>query len=91
MTYNTTDGEQHYFANDGSNWRSTASPVSTKEAREQDAAQDEAVEGAQGPAASNEVTLGQSVVEGSEPDNNGGEVTEGEGDKSETEDDGETK
>lgn len=82
--HNTTDGEQHFFANDGTNWRSTASAVSTKEAREQDAAQDEAVEGAQGPAASNEVTLGQSVVEGSESSNNGGEVTEGESDEDES-------
>jgi len=73
--HNTTDGEQHYFANDGTDWRSTASAVSTKEAREQDAAQD-GVNG-DGPAATNEVTLGQSVVEGSESQNNGGEVTEG--------------
>ena len=74
--HNTTDGELHYFANDGTDWRSTSSPVSTEEAREQDAAQD-AGDGS-GPAASNEVTLGQSVVEGSESQNNGGEVTEGE-------------
>lgn len=65
--HNTTDGEQHYFANDGTDWRSTASAVSTKEAREQDAAQDGTAE--EGPAASNEVTLSQSVVEGSESSN----------------------
>jgi len=67
--HNTTDGEQHFFANDGTDWRSTASPVSTKEAREQDEAQD--VQG-DGPAAANEVKLGWSVVEGSE-ESNGGE------------------
>lgn len=82
--HNTTDGEQHFFANDGTDWRSTASAVSTKEAREQDAAQDEAVEGAQGPAASNEVTLGQSVVEGSEASN-------GDSEDDESEDDSDTK
>lgn len=81
--HNTTDGERHYFANDGTDWRSTASAVSTTEAREQDAAQDEKT--GNGPAASNEVTLGQSVVEGSESQNNDGEVTEGEPEDAEEE------
>lgn len=82
--HNTTDGELHYFANDGTEWRSTPSAVSTTEAREQDAAQD-GTDG-DGPGATNEVTLGQSVVEGSESQNNGGKVTEGESRKDESED-----
>lgn len=84
--HNTTDGELHYFANDGTDWRSTASAVSTKEAREQDKAVDEAAAEGDGPSATNEVTLGQSVVEGSESQNNGGEVTEGKSDEDEPED-----
>lgn len=67
--HNTTDGEQHYFANDGSDWRSTASAVSTTEAREQDAAQDAGSGEADSPAANNETYLGHSVVEGSESRN----------------------
>jgi hypothetical protein len=67
--HNTTDGEQHFFANDGTDWRSTAGPVSTKEAREVDAAQDEAAAEGDGPAGTNDLKLGWSVVEGSESQN----------------------
>lgn len=84
--HNTTDGELHLFANDGTNWRSTASAVSSKEAREQDAAVDEAARQGDGPAATNEGRLESSVLEDSESENNDGEVTEGEGDESESED-----
>lgn len=76
--HNTTDGELHLFANDGSDWRSTAGPVSTKEARERDAAVDEAAAKGDGPTGTNDLKLGWSVVEGSESQNNDGEVTEGE-------------
>jgi hypothetical protein len=68
--FNTTDGEKHLFANDGSDWRSTAGPVSTKEAREIDSALDEAGRNGGGPAAANEVRLASSIVEGSEESNN---------------------
>lgn len=68
--HNTTDGELHLFANDGSDWRSTAGPVSTKEAREIDSALDEAAAKGDGPAAANEVRLASTIVEGSEESNN---------------------
>jgi hypothetical protein len=58
--------EVHLFANDGTDWKSTRSPVNADEARAADqAVEDKASEG-QGPAASNDTKLAHSVVEGSE-------------------------
>lgn len=70
MAQNTTDGDKHYFANDGTDWRSTAGPVSSKEAREVDAELDEDGRNGAGPSATNEVRLGGTIVEGSEESNN---------------------
>lgn len=70
MTYNTTDGEKHYFANDGTDWRSTAGPVSTKEAREAELALDDEAREGEGFSATNETRLANTIVEGSEESNN---------------------
>lgn len=70
MTKNTTDGELHYFANDGTDWRSTAGPVSTKEAREADKALDDEAREADGFSATNETRLANTIVEGSEESSN---------------------
>lgn len=56
----------HYFANDGSDWKTPPSPVSTKKARAADQKLDEKAAKADGPSATNEVTLARSFVEGSE-------------------------
>lgn len=61
--------EQHYFANDGSNWTTPPSPVSTTEAREADAKLDEAAREGDGPSATNEVRPQHTIVEGSEGGN----------------------
>lgn len=75
--------EKHYFANDGSNWRSTASPVNANEARAADKAlDDEAREGA-GFSATNEARLSHTIVEDSAS-------TNGPGDEPESEDDTES-
>jgi hypothetical protein len=58
--------EVHLFANDGTDWTSKPSPVNAEEARAADkAVEDKAAEG-QGPAATNDIRLAHSVVEGSE-------------------------
>lgn len=70
MAHNTTDNKRHFFANDGSDWRSQAGPVSSKEARKIDAALDSAAAKGEGPGATNEVTLASTIIEGSEESNN---------------------
>lgn len=57
---------EHYFANDGSDWRSKQGPVSTKELRSADRKVDEKASKGDGPSATNEVRLEHTVVEGSE-------------------------
>lgn len=69
--------EQHYFANDGSDWKTPPSPVSSKEAREADAKLDEAASKGDGPSATNEVRPQHTILEGSESPN--GHTAEGEG------------
>lgn len=66
---NTTDGKTHLVANDGTDWRSTRGPVDTEEARQADTEVDEAAAQGDGPAATNETKLENSVVEGSESSN----------------------
>lgn len=61
--------EQHYFANDGSNWTTPPSPVSSTEAREADQKVDDAAKQADGPTATNETELHRTIVEGSESQN----------------------
>jgi hypothetical protein len=63
------DNEQHYFANDGSNWTTPPSPVSTKEAREADKALDDQAKEGDGPTATNDTELHRTIVEGSESHN----------------------
>lgn len=76
--YNTTDGEFHLFANDGTDWRSTASPVSTKEAREADKALDDDSREGEGFSGTNEVRLASTIVEGSEGSNGAEDESESE-------------
>lgn len=57
--------EQHYFANDGSDWTTPPSPVNASEAREADKALDDAAREADGPSASNETELHRTIVEDS--------------------------
>lgn len=69
---------EHYFANDGSDWTTPPSPVSSKEAREADAKLDEAAREGDGPSATNDVRPQNTIVEGSESPN-GHNTAEGEG------------
>lgn len=57
--------EQHYFANDGSDWTTPPSPVNANEAREADKAVDEAAKEADGFSAPNETELHRTIVEDS--------------------------
>lgn len=57
---------QHFFANDGSDWKSEPSPVDSVKARKADKALDDAARGGKGPSAGNEVRLEHTIVEGSE-------------------------
>jgi hypothetical protein len=59
----------HYFANDGTDWKSTPSPVSTKSARAAAKRVDDKAGKGDGPSATNEVKLASSFVEGSETSN----------------------
>lgn len=63
------DKKVHLIANDGTDWRSTRSPVGTKDARKADAKVDKAAAKGSGPAATNETRLENSIVEGSESGN----------------------
>lgn len=64
-----TDTEKHYFANDGSDWRSTRSPVDATEARLELELQDEADANADGFTAPNDKKLSHTIVEGSNAQN----------------------
>lgn len=59
------DNEKHYFANDGTDWTTPPSPVSSDEAREADLAYDEEAAHGQGPSATNETRLGRTSLEDS--------------------------
>lgn len=59
----------HYFANDGTDWTSEPSPVSTKAARAADKKLDDKAAKGAGPSATNEGKLAHSFVEGSESSN----------------------
>lgn len=63
------DTEKHYFANDGSDWTTPPSPVSSAEAREADKALDDEAAKGEGPSATNEGKLHHSFIEGSESKN----------------------
>lgn len=67
---------EHYFANDGTDWKTPPSPVSSKEAREADQKLDDAASKGDGPSATNEVRPQHTLVEGSEAQN--GHAAEGE-------------
>lgn len=69
---NSTDGEEHFFANDGTDWRSQAGPVDTKKVRKADKALDDKAADGDGPSATNELRLESTTVEGSESPNNNG-------------------
>lgn len=64
-----TDTEKHYFANDGTDWKSTRSPVDATEARLELELQDEADAGADGFTAPNDKKLSHTIVEGSNAEN----------------------
>jgi hypothetical protein len=62
---------EHLFANDGTDWTTPPSPVSSKEARAADEKLDKAARDGDGPAASNDVRPQNTIVEGSESSNGG--------------------
>lgn len=74
------DQRVHLIANDGTDWRSTRSPVNTDEARAESAKVDKAAAGGPGPAASNETTLERTIVQGSASGNAAKEDEEPAGD-----------
>lgn len=57
---------QHFFANDGSDWKSQPSPLDSKKARAEDRKLDNAGRKGEGPSAANEGRLEHTIVEGSE-------------------------
>ena len=59
----TNDNEQHYFANDGTDWTTPPSPVNANEAREADKSTDEQAAQGEGPTATNEQQLHHSFIE----------------------------
>lgn len=64
---------KHLFANDGTDWTTPPSPVSTTEARAADKAQDDEARKGDGMSGTNEVRLEGSILEGSESDNPAGD------------------
>jgi len=60
--------KQHLFANDGSDWTTPPSPVSTEEARKADKELDPGKDG-EGFSGTNEGHLSDTIVEGSESKN----------------------
>lgn len=60
-----TDNEKHFFANDGSDWTSSPSPVDADEAREAELELDEEARGGKGFSATNEARLAHTIVAGS--------------------------
>ena len=73
--------EIHLFANDGTDWTSTRTPENTEEARAADAAVEEKAAEGQGPAATNDLHLSHSVLQGSEAANGPEESSEEEADE----------